>query len=386
MPSSIFRTLITPLSEEEIEAARRAGHFAGIDLLRGLAAVAVVIWHYQFFFQTAPLLRGEYIKPIDRNIEPMYSILWPLYEHGYWAVPAFWIISGFVFAHVYAGRQTTARAFLAARFARLYPLHLVTLVAIAIFQAASYWILGGYQICSLNDAYHFILNLLFASFWGFQDEMSFNVPIWSVSIEIPIYATFFLVAPVLFKRGILGPLAMIFFGWILFRWHYVVHPFWFGLCMMNFYTGAAAYFLCRRASHSSTMIVAIGCLLGFAAMTTFKPAGSIVEKQTLLFLPIVLMLGILGKTPALGKIRWIGDGTYSVYLWHFPMIVLATTIMGYYSIDRSIFESPIVLLSWITVILIVGIYSYRYIERPLQQYALYWLSAPARSRELAQAK
>ena len=50
---------------------------------------------------------------------------------------------------------------------------------------------GNYQINSINDTYHFILNFFFISGWGFEKSYSFNGPIWSVSIELIIYALSF---------------------------------------------------------------------------------------------------------------------------------------------------------------------------------------------------
>ena len=35
-----------------------------------------------------------------------------------------------------------------------------------------------------NDWYHFILHLFFASDWGFQNNLSFNAPIWFMSTLI----------------------------------------------------------------------------------------------------------------------------------------------------------------------------------------------------------
>ena len=43
----------------------------------------------------------------------------------------------------------------------------------------------------LNDLKHFLLNLAFASYWGFQDGQSFNGPSWSISAEILVYVLFF---------------------------------------------------------------------------------------------------------------------------------------------------------------------------------------------------
>ena len=65
-------------------------------------------------------------------LQPARWLLAPFYDYGFYAVQLFWIISGFVFAAVYFDRAVTGRAFAANRFARLYPLHLLTLLVVAL--------------------------------------------------------------------------------------------------------------------------------------------------------------------------------------------------------------------------------------------------------------
>src|SRR6185312_10359464 len=143
----------------------------------------------------------------DVRRQPLYSLLWPLYGHGNHAVMLFWVISGFVFSAVYVGTRPTVRGFFIQRFSRLYPLHFLTLVAMAALQAWSYRALGHFQIHGSNDLRHFVLDLLFVSGWNYRGGVAFNFPIWSVSTEIIIYWVFFLLLPVLFRRGFLGPAA-----------------------------------------------------------------------------------------------------------------------------------------------------------------------------------
>ena len=97
-----------------------------IELVRFLAALSVLVWHYQHFtyvhYQPARLVVSS---------QPFYSLLWPVYERGLLGVQVFWAVSGFIFFWKYkaplASRLVHARAFFVLRFSRLYPLHLFTL-------------------------------------------------------------------------------------------------------------------------------------------------------------------------------------------------------------------------------------------------------------------
>ena len=107
-----------------------------------------------------------------------------------------------------AGRRFCG-VFWGRRFARLYPLHFVTLLFVAGLQAYHLSVNGSHQLFGFNDTYHFILNLFMASPWGLEEGLSFNAPIWSVSVEVIVYFVFWLALPFLNKHKWLGPLVLL---------------------------------------------------------------------------------------------------------------------------------------------------------------------------------
>ena len=79
------------------------GRFAALDLLRGVAAFSVLLWH-------APTVDGR-----------------PVLGRAYLAVDLFFVLSGFVIAHAYEHRLRSGgqfQRFCLARLIRLYPLYL----------------------------------------------------------------------------------------------------------------------------------------------------------------------------------------------------------------------------------------------------------------------
>src|SRR5262249_47299325 len=140
---------------------------------------------------------GTVAGHIDVAEFPAAQFLRFFYEQGGKAVSLFFVISGFVFYWLYsravASTRIGAQEFALLRFSRLYPLHLATLLIVAALQPLYLSATGSYFIYAYNDAKHFVLNLFFASFWGLQSDQSFNGPSWSISIEILLYAVFFLV-------------------------------------------------------------------------------------------------------------------------------------------------------------------------------------------------
>jgi peptidoglycan/LPS O-acetylase OafA/YrhL len=159
--------------------------------MRGVAALAVVFWHWQIFSYVGGQLPPTFLV----RTQPLYMIFAPLYQAGYLAVDLFFALSGFIFFALYsdrvASREVSAKQFFVLRLSRLYPLHLATLVFVTVAQAIFARQNGTYFGSHYNDPYHFLLNLLFASSWGFEKGHSFNGPFWSVSVEALLYAIFF---------------------------------------------------------------------------------------------------------------------------------------------------------------------------------------------------
>lgn len=164
--------------------------FYFLDILQGFASFAILIWHYQHFFFDGVDRRQDF----DRTSQPAYTLLKPFYEYGELAVYLFFILSGFVFFSLYsagiANRSVTLKTFVWNRFSRLYPLHFATLLLTCGLQLGYYRLFNTFFVYRYNDLMHFLLQLGFMSYWGFQDGHSFNGPIWSVSVEVMLYGIF----------------------------------------------------------------------------------------------------------------------------------------------------------------------------------------------------
>ena len=188
-------------------------HLYGLDIIRGLAACAIVFWHWQHFSMKGSQLPLDF----DRAEQPLYMLFRPMYKYGDFAVPFFFQLSGFVFFWLYREKVESGKCsgykFAVLRFARLYPLHALTLLIVLVLQIVHARLIGSYFVYPRNDAYHFALHAAFVSHWGFESGHSFNAPIWSVSIEIGLYCIFFLYCLVRIPNAV--KLLLVLFGTVL---------------------------------------------------------------------------------------------------------------------------------------------------------------------------
>ncbi len=250
-------------------------HLYLLDILRGLASLAIVIWHYQhFFFQVPGIIPQEFV----RSSQPLYFILWPIYDHGYLAVQLFFELFGFVFYFIYydkiRNRSISAYEYFVFRFSRLYPLYFVTLIYVAVIQMEAHSTLGSFIVYPVNDLRHFFLNLFFASDWGLSDGYSFNAPSWSVSVEILLYTVFFIVALVAGKSVVVSIVMMSWGYWM--ATHGKADIGWGLFC---FFAGGIAFLVyerwCCRIRRWQSLLIAAGILiLGAIAVHEF-PLGRV---------------------------------------------------------------------------------------------------------------
>ena len=163
----------------------------GLEVLRFISAFSVLVWHYQHFFY----ITNNSIDFIKEK-QPLYSILSIFYDYGFYGVEIFWCISGFIFFWKYretiASKSISYKKFFVLRFSRLYPLHFATLILVLFLQVIYFEQQKTFFIYQNNDTFHFITQIFLASNWGFEKGMSFNGPVWSISVEVLIYFFFFI--------------------------------------------------------------------------------------------------------------------------------------------------------------------------------------------------
>ena len=358
-----------------VEGAK--GSFYAIDILRGIAAVAILLFHYKNFFV------GSIDIPMARMSENFFvQLLWPIHKYGANAVMLFWVISGFVFMHVYAGQQsTTAKSYAINRFARLYPLHFATLLLVAVLQLISVETLDATQIYQNNDLKHFGLQLLFASNWGFEDGHSFNGPIWSVSIEMLIYIVFFF-----YFKTIRTSIMTLCIAIVAFLLLFAVTDSMIALCGYYFFVGSLVYALWKTAQALPQKFTFAG---GLAAIVVGVVAMIAVNELSIplpLSLQLSFVFGAIIFTLAAGEsafgnsatkpLRWIGDITYSSYLLHSPIQIAFLVLVGNGLIDGAIVLSPLFYLAYFAFVCGASWLTFKYFERPAQKFIRNKMTAP----------
>lgn len=345
----------------------------GLEVIRFMSACSVLIWHYQNFYYIADKPGPNYIV----SDQPLYFLLAPFYDAGYFGVQIFWCISGFIFFFKYrdmiAERRIKPFKFFVLRMSRLYPLHFATLILVAVLQAIYLGIQGHYFVYIYNDVYHFILQLFFASNWGFQEGFSFNGPIWSISVEVLIYCLFFVSLRYLGKTLWVCLIAIAIAG--IAKVTRVDSPIFD--CLGFFYIGGMTClirnYISRTGLHRALQVAAWVLIPVVPVAAIAAGAFSIPIFDYVFWLayaPLLLYVGaanfnLEGRARTL--VEAAGNMTYSSYLIHFPLqIAIASTCaaMGFaIPVDSTAF-----LVGFVLTTLVLAYFIFELFEKPAQNY------------------
>lgn len=355
----------------------------GLEMLRFVAAFAVLIWHYQHFSYI-----GE--KPVDlvKSQLPLYSLLRPFYENGEYGVWVFWCISGFIFFWKYrdaiSGRSVDGWTFFVFRLSRLYPLHFVTLMMVALLQPIYFHLHGFFFVYQNNDIQHFLPQLLMASDWGLVRSDSFNGPIWSISVEVLVYAVFFTTLRFATKSPLLNLIVIA----ICVNVNAQICS-----CLAFFYAGGLAA-ISRQAIARSQFRLPVETAAWCAAAAVpvsiwmYSLQSAIVGWMFPIAYTPILLFCLSGRMalslPSHRLLEAAGNMTYSSYLLHFPIQIFIA--LGFAIVRHPIpFYDELFFAAFVVATLLASYLTYRYFEAPAQTLIRSHLLSK-KGRPLAQAQ
>lgn len=297
---------------------------AALTGIRALAAAWVVLDHFQT--QIFDLL------PVSRFLKQYI-------EGGYLGVEVFFVLSGFILAYNYSERFAELRKgqyldFIVLRIARIYPVHLVSLLFLGLlFVAASAL---HFSINAIYTPPNFLANVFLLQ--AVPPFFALNGPAWSICAEFAAYLAFPFLALWLpsmrtAAKGFLysGVIAVLGTSCILFvsTWHPMPtgYPLIWLRIVTEFTTGCLMYsgwrHLGNRCQGAFWGWVALGAVLGVAVIIAVVGGPN---ARALVSIPLiaVFVLSCAGATGVVAKIlcsrllQW-GGGKDLVLRLHDPL-------------------------------------------------------------------
>ena len=335
-----------------------------INGLRALAVLAVLLYHFRL----------------------------PWAAGGFAGVDVFFVISGYLMTGIIVagvvGHHFSLGRFYFARARRTWPALLVVCLTVALL---GWFILLPDEYRSLGkhvrDSLLFSSNLRYLEEAGYFDvlsEQKWLLHTWSLSVEWQFYLVYPLLLLGLWRWrpalstlvGGLLLLCVFSLSWSAWLSHADAERAFFtlGSRAWEMALGGLAWFVCenwrpRQALRLPLRGVALAVLL-----TSLVAVDSQLAWPLPWAIPAVLATGLLLALPAndglLGHylLQWLGTRSYSIYLWHWPVVVL----LGW----LGLIDAQSWLLLGMALAVLLGHLSFHLIEAP----ARYWLPAGRRLR------
>ena len=351
--------------------------FSVLDSWRGLCALWVALYHFRV------------VGHLSEN--------W-VTRHGFIAVDFFFTLSGFVIAHAYGQSLNTMAdrvRFFIRRFGRLYPLHIATLAVVVAMEAARWGVsqslgqtVGPPTFSGDTSLVALVANLGLVHGLGGFLKFTWNIPSWSISVELAVCLIFALISLLRLPRVSAVVLAAGSALLLLWMGRSVLEEgqtaLTRGVC--GFFLGVLAqkaYAAFRARSWTLPgWVELVTPVLVFLAMwlwgyRIWPASGALFAVIVFIFAFEAGLLSRLMKRTFL--MRW-GEISYSIYLVHYPLVMAifgaATAVSAltgmqlltsgrWFALDLgSRWVGDVVSIAFLAVVILISRVTYRWIEVP----------------------
>lgn len=346
-------------------ATPRREHLTALTSLRFFAAILVVFFHG--CSEMAQLPAG--LSGIVRN--------------GMLGVSLFFILSGFVLTYTYRGLSTSLRDFFSARFARIYPVYIFSLLLSAPLFFKAFIASGNSdRIAPLIAG-----KLTLIQAWVPWMMHSWNVPSWSLSSEAFFYLVFPLIMPVLGRipaawriPAITAFITAYGFGQPLSELPGPSYSFSPIRDLALFASGILIGHAFCDGWRAPKWLLPTSLVLGLAAMVAFDPLpGNGPVKVGFTLILCAWIGGIASIRPDSRSwmnnptLKLLGEASYALYILHLPIaevFAFAGSKLGFS------FKDPWILAIYVPVSVLASVIAFKTIEAPANR----WLRRRLSSR------
>jgi peptidoglycan/LPS O-acetylase OafA/YrhL len=319
-------------------------------------------------------------------------------EKGYLGVEAFFILSGFILCHVYLAAAETGRFrygdFLWARLARIYPMHLATLVGIGLMAGAALAV-GAEVDRNVLSLPALPANLALVQAWGLSPVAGWNHPSWSISAEWFAYLTFPLFAfaamklrarPLMAVAGAVALMAGLYAGFPMLAGFPLTKATiaWGALRIVPCFALGCALYIAWRAHVVDRRKAVLGALIFGAGALAAAQFGAPDTLIVVCFGGLIVSLAQASRAGSrLGShavLVYLGEISYSIYMicipWQLLFVNLAVRMLH---LNSKQLPWPL----WLVLILALvplAAATHSLIERPARDRMKLWWASRARHK------
>lgn len=330
-----------------------------IDAFKGIAAQVIVLHHLASYGPIAHAM-NQLLPAITK---------W-FFEYGRMGVQVFLVVSGFLAARGFApdGVPVLSRPLelVWSRYVRLMrPFLLAMLLAIAGAALARVW-MQDEAIPGRPHLWQFVAHGLLLH--GLFDVPPLSVGVWYVAIDFQLFVLLLLLMWLAMRIGRTPSRQRLFGQWLvgllgiaaLFHFNRMPWLDAWGIYFFGSYAlGAMSYWLSAPGRPTRCMLI-LGAV-GVAALLVDFRLRIALALVTAMLLGLARAGGVLAAWPNSVLLSRAGQISYSVFLVHFPVCLVANALFERYTDENAFAAIATVLLAW-SASSLAGDYFYRHVE------------------------
>ena len=333
-----------------------------IQGLRGMAVIAVILYHAEIYFFGKQIFSG-----------------------GYLGVDIFFVISGFLITKIlvnnFQSKNLSFLKFINSRIRRIMPLLLFVITITSLF--ASKYLLPSvffdFSKSQLSSILFFSNYFYFFSTLNYYDFSALLKPLvhtWSLSLEIQIYLFLFFILSIIlkiYKKNIISILFIILIFSFLINlltnlYDKSLSFYSFHSRIWEFLIGSLAFILLKKTKKISLrkFLSSFGFILIIFSFFLFEKNTSHPSYLTVFPVIGIFLIILFNEKQTLSNfvlnnriLIYLGQISYSLYLWHYPIFAIFRNL-------NFLSGNFILQINIILFLFVLSHFTFRFIEQPFR--------------------
>jgi peptidoglycan/LPS O-acetylase OafA/YrhL len=305
--------------------------FDNLSGVRGFAAAIVLFSH---------VIQIHFLRFIGLNT-PLHQVSSIASEY---AVVVFFILSGYLITHtlesnIQRNGELRFDEYVAARIARLYPPFLFAIgISLVVYLLMEVFVLPGRSgplslpgdLYAAREMVHLSARETWQAIFMLQGMLEINGPLWSLYMEAKLYVLYACALALIGPRSLVQKLILLVVFYYVSKAGLRLNPHFAGYATVWLIGSMAYYMWSECAERRSRMLMCAALIFSAETLHLVKDGISPLFAGRDLLIAAFISWLLFKRRITTPSPQWLADCSYSLYVTHFPVLLLAQSLLIYF--------------------------------------------------------